>query len=159
MINIKYRKSVKNDVSEINNLFIEMVKHVNNKMIDNGITPYEQLENGYEDGYLDKFYVDDNNVIFVAEHNNNIIGFISLCLYKEESYVYVDDYCVKEEYRGYGIGSKLMEMAVIYAKEKEIRLILTHVESTNKDAIDFYFNKSFELQEKQDNRLLIKKSL
>lgn len=156
-MNISYRKSIKEDIPYINNLFIEMVKTVNKRMEDNNITPYKELENGFIDNYLDKFYIDNNNVIFVALDNNDIIGFISLC--KNEDNIYIDDYSVKEEYRGKGIGSKLMSLANTYALENNINELITHVETANKKSIEFYKNKGFKLVQKQDHRLLIKNNI
>ena len=50
MSNITYRKSIKQDIPAINNLFIEMIKIVNSRMIKEGIEPYLDYEKGYEEG-------------------------------------------------------------------------------------------------------------
>ena len=154
-MNITYRKSIKEDIPYINDLFIEMIKTVNKRMKSEGITPYGDLEKGFEDGYLDTFYDNPNRVIYVALDGNIIVGFISICV--EEGYIYLDDYSVTYSYRGKGIGTKLLDLAVNYAKEKNIDDILTHVESSNKESIEFYKNRGFKLVEKQENRLLIKR--
>ena len=156
-MNIKFRKSIKEDIPFINELFIEMVKTVNEKMISEGIKPYENLDSGYEKGYLDNFYLNDDKVIFVALDNEKIIGFISVC--NEKEYIYLDDYSVSEKYRGKKIGSKLMEMAFEHALYLGIYDILTHVESANKSSIAFYTKKGFDIVEMQGHRLLIKKNL
>lgn len=62
-----------------------------------GVELYTEPEKGFEDGYLDKFYVDDENVIFAAEINGRVIGFLSINSYREECYLCLDDYCVSEE--------------------------------------------------------------
>ena len=157
MENTIIRRSVKEDISYINELFIQMVKTVNKRMKNEGVEPYTDLEKGFEDNYLDTFYVSDDNVIFVAEDKGKVIGFISINNHKEYGYIYLDDYCVSEEYRGKGIGSKLMDMAFKYAGEQEIDQIITHVESANKESIEFYKNKGFKLVEEQGHRLLIRK--
>ena len=157
MNNIKYRRSIKEDIPEINNLFIEMVETVNERMKNNGINPYEGFENGFEENYLDSFYVDDSKIIYVAVDDNKVIGFISIVNKKESNYIYLDDYCVNKEYRGKGIGSTLMNMSFDFAEEQGIDEIITHVESANKESIKFYENKGFKLVEKQGHRLLIRK--
>jgi ribosomal protein S18 acetylase RimI-like enzyme len=157
MDNIIYRKSVKEDIPFINNLFIEMIKTVNKRMEIAGIDPYKELEKGYEEGYLEQFYLDDTKVIFVAEHNNIVVGFISLC--KEDGYIYIDDYSVSETYRGKGIGSTLLDMSIDRIKKLGINLIKTHIESANKESREFYKNKGFKLLEEQGHRLLIEKEL
>ena len=62
-------------------------------------------------------------------------------------------------FRGKGIGSKLIQMAAAFAKEQQIGLILTHVESANKASIAFYKNRGFQLAEVQGHRLLIRKAI
>ena len=159
MENVIFRRSVKEDIPFINALFIEMVKTVNARMRDAGTEPYTELENGFEDNYPDRFYIDDENLIFVAEYNGRVIGFLSVNRYKESGYIYLDDFCVSAEYRGKGIGSELIQMAVAFAKEQQIGLILTHVESANKASIVFYKNRGFQLAEVQGHRLLIRKAI
>lgn len=136
-----------------------MVKTVNGRMEREGIDPYNDIENGFEEGFLDNFYINDDKVIFVAEDNGKIIGFISVNIYKDLGYIYLDDYSVSESYRGKGIGSKLMNMAFDFAKEKGINQVDTHVESANKESIEFYKNRGFELVEKQGHRLFIRKKI
>ncbi|MBQ8923619.1 MAG: GNAT family N-acetyltransferase [Lachnospiraceae bacterium] len=157
MENIIIRRSVKEDIPYINELFIQMVKTVNRRMKKEGVEPYTDLEKGFEYGYLDSFYISDDDVIFVAEDNGKVIGFISVNNHSEYDYIYLDDYCVREEYRGKGIGSKLMAMAFEFAKDKQINQILTHVENANKESIEFYKNRGFKLVEEQGHRLLIRK--
>lgn len=155
MSNITYRKSIKDDIPCINNLFIEMIKTVNKKMEEEGIKPYKELEKGYEEGYLDTFYDNPNRCIYIALDENAIVGYISICTL--DGYIYLDDYSVTHDYRGKGIGTKLLDLAINYAHDKDINDVLTHVESSNKESIEFYKNKGFKLVETQENRLLIKR--
>lgn len=108
-MDIIYRRAKKEDNNSINNLFIEMIKTVNQRMINDGIEPNLNLENGYEEGYLDTFHIDDNRVIFVALDQDKVIGFLSVV--KNGNYLYLDDYCVTANYQGLGIGSNLIKMA------------------------------------------------
>ena len=156
-MDILYRKSVIEDIPYINELFIEMLKTVNERMIKKGIEPYEEV--GFDEGYLETFYNNDDKVIFVALDNKKIVGFLSICKYKDENYIYLDDYCVNKDYRGKGIGSHLMNMAFEYAKEKKIDCIKTHVEDANTESINYYNNKGFVEKEKEGHRLLIYKKI
>lgn len=156
---IKYRIANKNDSQEINNLFIEMIKTVNARMEKEGIEPYTDLLKGYEDGYLDEFYINEDKIVFVAEDNDKVVGFLSVCMYKKKNYIYLDDYCVNSNYRGYGIGTKLMNMSIDYANKFNIKNIRTHVESANHESIIFYENKGFRVVEKEKSRILINKEL
>lgn len=157
MNNIVYRKSIKEDIKQINQLFIEMINTVNNRMKREGFETYNEFENGYEEGYLDNFYIDNNKVIYVALDKDKVVGFISIEKYRESGYIYLDDYCVNNNYRGYGIGTKLMNMALEFAKKEEINNIITHVEKTNTESIKFYKNNHFKIEQEQGHRLLIKR--
>ena len=155
-MNITYRKAIVSDKDSINNLFIEMVKTVNDRMIREGIEPHKELENGYSDE-LDKYFIDDNNLIFVACDEDKIIGFISMNVFKDLDYIYIDDYSVSNRYRGLGIGSKLMEMVFKYADDNNISTIKGHVESANHESMDFYKKRGFVVEKQEDNRLLIRR--
>lgn len=155
MENAVFRRSVKEDIPSINRLFIQMVKTVNARMRKAGVAPYDDLENGLEDHYWDGFYVDDHNLIFVAERDGNVIGFLSVNDHRESGYLYLDDFCVSKAFRGRGVGPELIHMAFAFAEKQQIDQILAHVESANKESIAFYKNKGFHLVETQGHRLLI----
>ena len=123
-----------------------------------GIAPYTELENGFEENYLDRSYFYDDNLTFIAESNGKAIGFISINHHRENGYIYLDDFCVSEEFKGKGIGSELINMAFAFAEQQQIDQILTHVESANKESIAFYQNRGFQLVEAQGHRLLIRKA-
>lgn len=157
MSNITYRKSIKEDIPSINNLFIEMIKTVNSRMEREGEITYENLETGFEEGYLDRFYINDDRLIYVALDDDKVIGFISIINNKEYANIYLDDYCVNESYRGQGIGSKLMQISFKFAKQQGYDQVITHVEINNYESIEFYRKKGFKLVQKQGHRLLIRR--
>lgn len=156
---IRYRKSLKKDIPFINELFRQMIRTVNERMKKEGIKPYEGLDNGYEEGYLDNFYVDNSKVIYVATDEDKVIGFISICNHKDKGYIYLDDYSVNSSYQGKGIGSKLMDLAIEFARSQNIEEIRTHVESANHEAINYYKNKGFVIQNEEEHRLLLNKKI
>jgi ribosomal protein S18 acetylase RimI-like enzyme len=101
------RQSVVADEKRICELYIEMLQTIYHK---------EEVE-GYKTGDLDKFWVDGENRIFVAE-DKTVIGFLSVEVYHEnEDYIYLNDFAVAAEYRNRGIGSALLNAAESYAKE------------------------------------------
>ena len=157
MDNITYRKSIKEDIPSINNLFIEMIKTVNARMERGGINPYTDFEEGFEPGYLDGFYINDDKIIYVAEDEGKVIGFLSVVNEKDLQTIYLDDYCVNDSYRGKGIGSKLMNMSFEFAKGQGYDQVITHVESANTESIEFYLRKGFKLVQEQGHRLLIRR--
>jgi ribosomal protein S18 acetylase RimI-like enzyme len=72
----------------------------------------------------DEFISDPKHICFVAELENNLIGFISGCLNINEKKIYarkgyIEDWFVSENYRNQGVGKKLYnELIKEFAKEK-----------------------------------------
>ena len=157
MSNIIYRKSIREDIPSINDLFIEMVKTVNARMERGGVNPYTDFEQGFEPGYLDNFYINDDRLIYVAEDEGKVIGFLSVINKKNLQTIYLDDYCVNDSYRGQGIGSQLMNMSFEFAKNQGYDQVITHVESANTESIEFYLKKGFKIVQEQGHRLLIRR--
>lgn len=161
MFNVVIRKAKKEEIPRINELFIQMVKHVNDKNKALGIEVDETLfQNGYDEGYLDKFFIDDQKVICVADLEGEVIGYISCEGYKtdaETSYLYLDDFCVDAKYRGNGIGSKLVEDSSIIASDMGLINLKLHVDENNNDAIKFYANLGFESINSENGRIEMQK--
>ena len=151
MGNIIYRRSIKEDSPFINNLFVEMVRTVNSRMKREGENVVDNFEQGFEEGYLDRFYINDDRLIYVALDDDKVIGFISVINKKDMNSIYLDDYCVHESYRGQGIGSKLMQMSFDFAKSQGYDQVITHVQGANKESVEFYWKKGFKLVEVQNN--------
>ena len=93
----EYRKAELSDSKRIAELFIEMLRTIyNTNDVD-----------GYENGYLDKFFSESEDLIYVAELDKEVVAFLSIEVYKDDGYVYLDDFSVTEKYRDKGIGTKL----------------------------------------------------
>ncbi|GHV64644.1 N-acetyltransferase [Bacteroidia bacterium] len=79
---------------------------------------------------------------FVAETSDHkIIGYAtwSFCYYTwSGKSVYLDDLYVRPDYRGTGIGSKLIQAVIDMAKENQCHKMRWQVSNWNKPAIDFY---------------------
>ena len=101
------RKASRNDENRICELFVEMLQTIYNT----------KDVKGYEDGDLDHYFEDNENTIFLAESDNEVIGFISVEVHREEhEYIYLDDFSVSDKYRGNGIGNALLKEAEEYGK-------------------------------------------
>ena len=134
------------DKNAINELFIQMIKFVNNQNKKQGVIVNEELfKNGYEEGYLDEFFTNSNKYIVVADLDSKVIGYLSIICYTNEnnSYLYLDDFCVDSNYRGKGIGTKLIEWIISYAKENGIGILKLHVDENNITALSFYNKLGF----------------
>lgn len=148
-MNCILRKAVPADTSRINELFVEML---------NTIYSIHDAQ-GYEDGYLERFFRDRDDWICVAEHEKEIIAFLSIEAYKDMDYLYLDDFSVTEEYRSRGIGAALIVAAEEYAKKIGISQVTLHVEKTNTDAYRFYLRHGYQDHTDEGHRILMCKSV
>lgn len=83
--------------------------------------------------------------LFVAEENNEIIGTLSLVLYKIPTgeKVWIEDVVVDKSFRGRGIGKDLILFAIKYAKEKNIKSINLTSRPEREIANNLYQNLGF----------------
>ena len=140
------RKAVPSDEKRIRELFVEMLRSIYHT---------DEVEE-YEDGYLDKFFSDGDDVIFVSEFDGSVIGYISVESHREDRlYIYIDDFCVDCSHRGNGIGSKLIKKAEEYSTEIGISAACLHVDKINTSAIMFYERLGYSVFEDQGNRYLM----
>lgn len=88
-------------------------------------------------------------VIFVAEHQEKIVGYInggwlrSYPFRKETSFIDLDNMYVLGEYRSKGIGEKLVNEFKNWAKTRGVEVIRVDSVYENDRAIDFYTKKGF----------------
>ncbi len=148
-MDIKYREARKSEIERINELFIEMLK---------AIYRTDDVD-GYEEGYLQRFFDNNEDCIYVAESQEGVVAFLSVQVYRDEGYIYFDDLSVSEKFRDHGIGTKLIEMAEAYAKEIGIKVIVFHVEKSNARAHELYYRLGYEDNEDQGNRMRMVKEI
>ena len=149
-MNIVLRTATSGDKTTIENLFIEMLQ---------SIYQTEKVD-GYDSDYLNRFFADREDRIIVAELDNTVVGYISVEVKREElQYAYIDDFCIKKEYRGQSIGTQLLQRAEVYAGERGISHICLHVEMTNTSAQRLYRKNGYEILRADGSRSLMKKTL
>ena len=89
---------------------------------------------------------DNNREIFVADNENEIIGFCIVSIveikdhfmYHDMTNIEIDDLCIDDKYRQKGVGKKLFEKVKIFGKEKGAQYITLTVWDFNKNAKNFY---------------------
>ena len=144
-----YRKAEKTDSGRIAELFEEMLR-----------TIYHTDDvKGYEDGYLDKFFSGGGDLIYVAELENKVVAFLSVEVYKDDGYIYLDDFSVTAACRGQGIGTKLIRLAEEYSASVGIPAVVLHVDKANEGARQLYKKLGYLDHEDQGNRILMVKEL
>ena len=144
-----YRKATISDSERIAGLFEEMLRTIY----------HTQDVEGYENGYLDKFFSAGDNLIYVAELEKEVVAFLSVEVYREEGYIYLDDLSVTAECRNQGIGTKLISLAEDYAESTGIPAIVLHVEKANNRAHELYRKRGYSDYEDQGKRIMMVKEL
>lgn len=142
---INIRKANLNDLIYIQNL--------NNLLFDLEYNNYDStlklgwpFEKDGEEYFIDKI---KNNLIFVAEINGKIVGYLACSILEEisysiETFAELENMYIDTNYRGYGIGSKLIDEFKNYCKNIGIENIKVTAYSENKQAINFYMKNGFQ---------------
>ena len=143
------RKAKSADTIRIEELFVEMLK---------AIYHTDDAE-GYETDYLDKFFSGKEDWICVAEHENDVVAFLSSEVHRDEDYIYLDDLSVAEGCRNKGIGTKLIYTAEKYAEEIGITKMVLHVEKANEDAYRLYSRLGYSEDADEGSRIRMNKSV
>jgi GNAT superfamily N-acetyltransferase len=85
--------------------------------------------------------------IFVLKQNDTILGMINLLFTistAEGGVVFLlEDLIIRQEYRGHGLGSRLLEHALDYARKKDVKRITLLTDRLNEDAQRFYKRHGF----------------
>ena len=143
------RKARSTDTLKIEELFVEMLKAIYHR---------DDVK-GYESGYLDKFFLGKEDWICVAECESDVVAFLSIEVYQDEGYIYLDDLSVTKEYRNRGVGTKLIHTAEKYAEEMGVTKIVLHVEKANENAHRLYSRLGYREVTDEGSRILMSKSV
>lgn len=145
MNNINIRKSNINDLKSIQELNNELFKlEYNNFDSDLIISwPFEEKGKNY---FIDMI---KNKIVFVAEIDNNIVGYLAGRTDIKLSYVSkktaeLDNMCVSNKYKRLGIGKMLISNFKKECKENHVENILVTASIKNANAIEFYKKQVFE---------------
>ncbi len=83
--------------------------------------------------------------VFVAELGKKVVG-LAIVMHKEWfNIAYLDYIQVKREWIGKGLGHKLMQKCIRWAKERGARILYTETAKTNAEAIGFYQRHGFKI--------------
>ncbi|MEJ6792026.1 MAG: GNAT family N-acetyltransferase [Lacinutrix sp.] len=138
------RLSTKNDMKSVHNLIIELA--VFEKEPDAiEVTVKNLMEDGF--GKEPKF------ICFVAENDEEIVG--AALIYKRYStwkgeVLHLEDLIVKEQMRGSGLGTALLDEVVKYANQIGVKRVSWEVLDWNEPAIVFYEKKGADVKRDWD---------
>lgn len=143
-MNLKVREAITNDYIDINHLSIE----VHNLHLKNRPDIYMDVNNPLLKDYFDDLLNTKNTKLFVVENTDNkelvayciikIMTTQSIPLLIPRRFAFVDNFCVKSNYKKNGIGRLLFQYIVDYAKTEDASSLQLVVGEFNKDAIKFY---------------------
>lgn len=138
---MKIIKATINDIEQIENLLYQVHKVHSDARADLFITGKKK----YNKKELVKIINNENTPIFVYKDDDIILGY-AFIIYKIENAdslvkiktMYVDDFCVDENYKHQGIGTKLFDFLKDEARKQNCYNITLNVYSFNKAAKAFY---------------------
>jgi GNAT superfamily N-acetyltransferase len=85
--------------------------------------------------------------IFVLKQNGILLGMINLLFTistaEGGSVILLEDLIIQKEYRGHGLGAKLLNYALDYARKKDFKRITLLTDRLNADAHRFYKRHGF----------------
>ena len=126
------REGIKTDLPALLKLIQELAEY--EKALDEVTISLEDLEN---DGFGERPWY----WFLVAEKNNEIIGisfyWIRYSTWKGK-FLYLEDFVVKKEYRGSGIGGKLFEETINVCHNLKLNGMVWQVLDWNTPAVNFY---------------------
>ena len=92
---------------------------------------------------------ENNTVFFVAQENQNVIGYAGLQIILDEGYI--TNVAVTKEQRGKGVGKALMENLLKKADEKDLAFVTLEVRESNLAAISLYEKLGFKKEGERKN--------
>ena len=140
--NIGMRRATKADYPAL----IAIIAELEKQHIEAVPQFFRKMANKQREQELDSIFADENAVLFVAEKNAAILGYIHLALKEAEDlpllqprrYVKVRDLAVAGKYQRSGAGRVLMQVAEDWAKERGVDTVELNVWEFNRGAFEFY---------------------
>jgi ribosomal protein S18 acetylase RimI-like enzyme len=98
---------------------------------------------GYPNTRLEEFLKSGARKVFAYKAGDEYVGGCALII-RENQTGHFSDFFVREDLRGKGIGSRILESAINCFRDKGIKTIRLHVNKDNSSAIRLYVKYSFE---------------
>lgn len=140
----------RNDIIQVIPLLYEIDKlHIEKRPDVFKIKSYEEIKSN-----LEEMIQDESNIILIAEEKQIVLGVI-ICKVREindhtnlknTKVLWINEICVKQEYRRNGIGHSLIEKAKEIAKANNCSRLELNCWELNEDAMKFYENQGLTTQ-------------
>lgn len=101
------------------------------------------------EGYFRQILESDNSHLFLIFSGNNMAGMLTLAIYKSPtgSKGWIEDVVISDKYKGLGLGRKIVQHAIDYAKTSGIELMMLTSNPTRIAANKLYHSIGFEQKE------------
>jgi len=109
----------------------------NEKLVYTIVPVDEPYERNYAAEDVDYSFGNASTTIFFAETNGNLAGRIKMMKWWNQ-FGYVEDLVVNPEYRGMGIGRKLLERGIQWARENNFPGVMLETQDDNVPACTLY---------------------
>jgi len=144
------REAKKTDLNDIS----KILKEVHNLHKNNRPEIFKELKEPINMDYYGGLLKSDNCKIFINIDNDTINGYMTLIIqdinnhpvYHDKKILKMEDLAVLTEYKNKGIGSKLFNYAMNYAKEIEADKMELQVWNFNDNAKEFYTKQSMKVR-------------
>ncbi len=132
--------------------YLKDIQNLNNQLFEleyNNFDPALKVSWTFEkDG--ERYFKDmlNTEVVYIALDKDKVVGYLAGSINIQESYVTkslaeVDNMFVLEQYRKYGIGTKLINAFKEYCLQNRIEELKVTASAKNKNAIEFYIRNGF----------------
>jgi len=138
-MDIHIRQATKNDLEAILHIINHAILHTT------AVYDYKPRTLAYQQAWFEKKQA-DNMPVLVAEHNNQTIGFGSYGIFRPwEGYRFSAEHSiyVSHEFRGQGIGGKLLERLITLARDQHFHTIIAGIDAENKSSYTFHQKYGF----------------
>jgi len=145
MENVYIRKAMIKDLN--------LIQELNNNLFDFEFKNFDdtlKLGWSFEKEGKEYFeYMIKNEIVFVAEVEKKIVGYLAGIICEKTSYITetfaeLENMCIDDKYRQLGIGTILIDEFKKYCKEEGIQNIKVTALAKNSRAIQFYMKNGFE---------------
>jgi GNAT superfamily N-acetyltransferase len=143
-MDIEIRKANIKDLSKIQELNRRLFE-LENELFDPNLNvdlTYDKIDIDYFKNMV------ENGIVFLAINNNEIVGYLagSSCSlsYTKSKFAKLDNIFVLEDYRKYGIGTKLINKFKQHCLNNGMETIKVTTYAKNKNAISFYLKNGFD---------------
>lgn len=129
------------DIQDLNNYLFELEYNKFDPALKVGWTFEEDGEK-----YFNNMF--NNEIVYIALDRDKVVGYLAGSINIQGSYVTktlaeVDNMFVLEQYRKYGIGTKLISEFKEYCSKNKIEELKVTASAKNKNAIEFYTKNGF----------------